>query len=665
MHNHRRKVLDRLLDLIRRSLNRALGRSQADKGIGRTSAAVLSLAVLSTGLTSYAYLRDALVHDRTSILEAELERRSQQLTSELHGGKQLARALAASMHAARALQVYQSDTVGVSERTTALMTLQMTAGHLVEAGGLRAVELRTLKGDRIATAGHLPALPEMGMTLSDGNDKLYWDGGFVLRTSFGMFGDDGVAGEMLADLRVQNADAAVSGIERLGETGQAALCGLSGGLKICFPSRFQPVGRVSKLATPATIPTDRALSGETGTLKLVDYRGEMTYSAFKPLDGHGLALVVKMDEAELLAPIWKQLILGIPVLVLLAAGGVFLIGRQLKPLTAELVDAKLRADLEIASRAAANAETSLAKRQLQLIADNAPFLISFLDPNFIFRFANRAHIQWFKRPLEEIIGMPMEALVGEMMSTHYRKEMVASFDTNLPRSYFRERILEGRSTFVEMTFVAQLDDAGRLEGYCVTGRDATENVLREQTLLMAARRDPLTGLCNRTSFNERLDQALHSMNEDEGLLVVAYLDIDYFKQVNDGFGHAVGDQLLTELGKRLQAILKPSDMVARLGGDEIGLLMQLEAPEEVHLVGSRLLESIREPFLIHGHIVHASASIGFAVAIPGDTMATLLKQADMALYEAKNRGRDGMFQAGMGRVPMHDLADTADRLYLV
>jgi GGDEF domain-containing protein len=78
-----------------------------------------------------------------------------------------------------------------------------------------------------------------------------------------------------------------------------------------------------------------------------------------------------------------------------------------------------------------------------------------------------------------------------------------------------------------------------------------------------------------------------------------------------------------------------------------------------------LLESIREPFLIHGHIVHASASIGFAVAIPGDTMATLLKQADMALYEAKNRGRDGMFQAGMGRVPMHDLADTAGRLYLV
>jgi diguanylate cyclase (GGDEF)-like protein len=137
---------------------------------------------------------------------------------------------------------------------------------------------------------------------------------------------------------------------------------------------------------------------------------------------------------------------------------------------------------------------------------------------------------------------------------------------------------------------------------------------------------------------------------------VAYLDIDHFKQVNDRFGHAAGDQLLTELGERIKAVLRPSDTVARLGGDEIALIIQLAAADDVHVVGSRLLERIREPFLIEGHRIHASASIGFSVAVPGDTMSTLLKRADMALYEAKGGGRNGMFQADIGSVPAYDFA---------
>ena len=102
----------------------------------------------------------------------------------------------------------------------------------------------------------------------------------------------------------------------------------------------------------------------------------------------------------------------------------------------------------------------------------------------------------------------MSALVDPLMATDYLEAMAAALATDLPQTVFHERSWVGNSKFVELTFVAQLDESGRLDGYCLTARDATEAALREQTLLLASRRDPLTGLCNRTSFTERLEQAL-------------------------------------------------------------------------------------------------------------------------------------------------------------
>ncbi|WP_180960818.1 GGDEF domain-containing protein, partial [Klebsiella pneumoniae] len=131
--------------------------------------------------------------------------------------------------------------------------------------------------------------------------------------------------------------------------------------------------------------------------------------------------------------------------------------------------------------------------------------------------------------------------------------------------------------------------------------------------------DPLTGLRNRTSFNELLEQALGSEDVDGRLLAVAYIDIDHFKRVNDNFGHDVGDQLLKELGHRIQASVKHSDTVARLGGDEFALIMHLTVPDDLEVVASRLLACIRQPFQLGPHSIQSSVSVGFALAIAGDT----------------------------------------------
>jgi len=365
-----------------------------------------------------------------------------------------------------------------------------------------------------------------------------------------------------------------------------------------------------------------------------------------------VALAIAVISASLAAPP------AVIMLLLLAAGGGFLALSQLKSLSADLARAKLQAGAEAASRIVAEAETRLAMKQLQVVGDKAPFLVAFLDPNFIFRFANSAHVLWFQRAMDEIIGKPINALVDPTVAADYLEAMEAALATDLPQTIFHERSWVGRSKSVELSLVAQLDDGGRLEGYCLTARDAPEEALRQQTLHLASRRDPLTGLCNRTSFIERLKQSLGIADFEATLLTVAFLDIDHFKQVNDRFGHDVGDQLLKELGRRMKAVLRPADTVARLDGDKIGLIMRFKAPDDVRTVGSRLLQRMRDPFIIGEHRILATASIGFAIAVPGDTIPSLLMRVDTALDEVKGTGRNDMIHAEVPDRPlstMHDL----------
>ncbi len=161
--------------------------------------------------------------------------------------------------------------------------------------------------------------------------------------------------------------------------------------------------------------------------------------------------------------------------------------------------------------------------------------------------------------------------------------------------------------------------------------------LRNQSL-----RDPLTGLPNRTLFLDRLEIAQTQALRNERLLGVALLDLDGFKQVNDRLGHAAGDQLLLAVVQRLQGHLRAGDTLARMGGDEFGLLLPgLDSVDSLGVICKRLLASIREALNIHGEAVSISGSLGITLYPLDDSNASMLIQhADMALYAAKDAGRD-------------------------
>ena len=156
-----------------------------------------------------------------------------------------------------------------------------------------------------------------------------------------------------------------------------------------------------------------------------------------------------------------------------------------------------------------------------------------------------------------------------------------------------------------------------------------------------AMHDTLTGLPNRALLSEKVDEALGELLPGREYICVLMLDLDGFKRVNDSLGHARGDALLRDVAQRLMGAVRPADTIARLGGDEFAVLLAgLTGPDEAEMVAQRLLDALKAPFSTSGRAVHLSASMGVAPARSRSvTVANLLADADLAMYEAKTSGK--------------------------
>jgi diguanylate cyclase (GGDEF)-like protein len=197
-----------------------------------------------------------------------------------------------------------------------------------------------------------------------------------------------------------------------------------------------------------------------------------------------------------------------------------------------------------------------------------------------------------------------------------------------------------------------------------------ERRVAERTLQLAAAQlqlerlalyDPLTALANRTLLADRIGQAMARADRGEAPPAVLVLDLDGFKAVNDSFGHAVGDELLVEVARRLREVCRETDTVARLGGDEFALVVIDAVPEHVLDVADRVLATLGTPVRAGGHACWVGASIGVRFATRGQTAGVLLRDADTAMYVAKARGRGGvevyeptMHQAALRRMRQAD-----------
>ena len=254
--------------------------------------------------------------------------------------------------------------------------------------------------------------------------------------------------------------------------------------------------------------------------------------------------------------------------------------------------------------------------------------------------------------VERVLGYDEEEFIGQQFSCIFTPEDIASGEpekklqtakTEGQADQERWHVRKNGTRFWATGAVTPIqDEMKRLDGFAIVMHDNTERRMAEERSAHDAAHDSLTGLPNRAFFIDHLKRAIaRSKRHPDYMFAVLFLDLDRFKNINDSLGHVIADQMLVEIGRKLEAALRPEDMVARFGGDEFVILLDdIKEFRDATRVATRIHVELASPFNIGGNEVFTSTSIGIALSVHGyDKPEDCLRDADTAMYRAKALGK--------------------------
>ncbi|MCW8941725.1 MAG: diguanylate cyclase, partial [Gammaproteobacteria bacterium] len=303
-------------------------------------------------------------------------------------------------------------------------------------------------------------------------------------------------------------------------------------------------------------------------------------------------------------------------------------------------------------------QLSESERLHRYIVNTSPDIIYILDQDGHFTFINER--------IESLLGFSKEEIVGK----HY-SFLVHHDDMEQAKYVFNERRIgtraaknielrlkckdDGKSRhFNNRTLPIELSAMGMYTGdsqssssYTGTygvARDVTERKIAEETINFQAYHDLLTKLPNRALLRDRLSLAISQAKREDEKLAVMFLDLDRFKNINDSLGHMIGDELLQMVSMRLKECIRAADTLARFGGDEFTLMLPKlhNGREDASKLAEKITNTLKQPFIVDGHELYVSASIGIALyPQDGTNIETLIKHADVAMYHVKGQGKNG------------------------
>lgn len=282
-------------------------------------------------------------------------------------------------------------------------------------------------------------------------------------------------------------------------------------------------------------------------------------------------------------------------------------------------------------------------RKLSSAVEQTADAIMITDPEGIIEYVNPAFEATTGYTRAEAIGNKPNIIKSDRQKPEFFENL---WETILAGESYNDVLInrrkDGSLYYEEKTITPVLDSSGRITHFVSTGKDVTERTQIQERLQYMAQHDALTDLPNRVLLFDRLKHALVGAKRHGRLLAVMFIDLDRFKNINDSLGHEAGDQLLQQLSERLSRCIRDDDTVARFGGDEFVILLEDIASEnDISEMASRLLDELILPFEIGDQQLYITASIGVSIyPNDGEDSSTLLKNADVAMYRAKDLGKN-------------------------
>lgn len=302
-------------------------------------------------------------------------------------------------------------------------------------------------------------------------------------------------------------------------------------------------------------------------------------------------------------------------------------------------DGLLGAARDVTERKEAEARLQMLSGALEQTADG----VMITDRDGIIEYVNPAFEEMTGYSRTESLGKKPDILKSGMQSREFYERVWATVSAgDVFKDVFINRRKSGEFYFEEKTISPLKDAQGRITHYIATGKDISERVATQERLQYLAHHDALTELPNRVLFLDRLKQAMALGRRYNRLVAVMFLDLDNFKRVNDTLGHQAGDRLLLAAAERLSKCVRSRDTVARLGGDEFAIILEeVASVDDVSPIAEKVLEGLSMSFEVDGRTVDISTSIGISL-FPNDgtDFQTLLRNADAAMYRAKQQGRN-------------------------
>lgn len=420
------------------------------------------------------------------------------------------------------------------------------------------------------------------------------------------------------------------------------------------------------------LPIVRALLADQEWVKERDYtglNGEQVFGVVSPIEMLNWGVISEVPTRTITYPIATMLsviaFIVVALMALVGIAGLWLVNKMLRRMlnlsqafqaiangdynqhlssspfaeVADLIAAVNRMSQDLQHREDALRQS---EQRLQAILDNSTAVICMKDVEGRYLLVNRYFEELFSVSKDEAEGRSDRDLFPPLMAQAIRDNDLQVIRSRSPMEFEEQVQLGDESrTYISVKFPLT-ERNGEVYAVCSISTDITQRMRDEARLEYLAYHDVLTGLANRALFLDRLEHALNRRHPADRMLAVIFMDLDRFKYINDTLGHEIGDHLLQDLARRLGECLRKSDTIARFGGDEFAILLEdLESSEAISVVAEQLLEIFTRPFHLQGHEFYMTTSIGISI-FPDDCddAGCLLKNADTAMYRAKEMGRN-------------------------